>query len=170
MIDAASSVYFFYDPKYKPLNLGIVGSIIEIEWMQKLQKTTYPLFKWYYFGYYIQSCDKMVYKGDFGPNELLCPYTYRFVPFTDEIRKQIDKGIVRLSPESDTILEDLEFPEKEEEMDILIQGNSQVLLNNEKMGIFDLNKSGIQLLTQIIRNVANGLGKSILKETLWKVN
>lgn len=47
-----SSVYFFYDPDYKNLNLGVVGAIKEIEWVKEMNKT-FPVFKYYYLGYYI---------------------------------------------------------------------------------------------------------------------
>jgi arginine-tRNA-protein transferase len=81
----ASSVYFFYDPKFKSLNIGIIGSLYEIFWMRNLAHHRYPDFKYYYFGFYIQNSQKMVYKGDFGPAELLDPFTYKFVHFTQEV-------------------------------------------------------------------------------------
>lgn len=34
--DSLSSVYFFYEPKYKAYSLGIVASIYEIEYIQTL--------------------------------------------------------------------------------------------------------------------------------------
>lgn len=82
--ECMSSVYFFFDPKYKPLQPGIIGSIYEIEWMQKLQKT-YEEFRWYYLGYYIQNCKKMIYKGDYGPAQLLCPSSYTWVDLNEEV-------------------------------------------------------------------------------------
>ncbi|KAG8238973.1 hypothetical protein J437_LFUL013955 [Ladona fulva] len=35
-----------------------------------------PSIKFYYMGYYIHSCPKMKYKGNFSPSYLLCPETY----------------------------------------------------------------------------------------------
>jgi len=86
-----SSVYFFYDPKYKPLKFGIIGGLYEIDYIKQLNKT-FSLFKYYYLGFYIQQTDKMVYKADFEPCELLDPITYRFVTLTPELRKKIDEG------------------------------------------------------------------------------
>ncbi len=31
--EGISSVYFFYDPKYTKLSMGVVGALIEIEFM-----------------------------------------------------------------------------------------------------------------------------------------
>jgi len=34
-------------------------------------------------GYYIPSCPKMKYKGDYKPSDLLCPEVYEWVPLAD---------------------------------------------------------------------------------------
>lgn len=65
--EGMSSVYFFYDPDYKKYSLGVLGSIKEIQWIQEMQKS-FPEFKYYYLGFYIQSSKKMVYKADFQPS------------------------------------------------------------------------------------------------------
>ena len=83
-----SSVYFFYDPVLKPLKFGIVGGLYELEMIRDLHKI-FPLFKYYYLGFYIQESDKMNYKADFEPCQLLCPKSFRFVTLTDELKKQI---------------------------------------------------------------------------------
>ena len=83
-----SSVYFFYDPIYKPLKLGIVAGLYEIEYIKRMNKS-FSLFKYYYLGFYIQESDKMRYKGDFEPSELLCPKTRRFVELTEKVRQYI---------------------------------------------------------------------------------
>eukprot|EP01015_Nassula_variabilis_P031418 TRINITY_DN7097_c0_g1_i2.p1 TRINITY_DN7097_c0_g1~~TRINITY_DN7097_c0_g1_i2.p1 ORF type:complete len:160 (+),score=13.47 TRINITY_DN7097_c0_g1_i2:64-543(+) len=91
--ECLSSVYYFYDPDYKFLNLGILSSLKEIEYIQELKKV-FPQFKYYYLGFYIQNCQKMVYKGDYELSELLCPETCTWVPLTKEIRDQIDRWAV----------------------------------------------------------------------------
>lgn len=42
-------------------------------------------------GFYIQDNQKMAYKGDYRPSELLCPITYRWVPLDEELKKRISK-------------------------------------------------------------------------------
>eukprot|EP01017_Pseudomicrothorax_dubius_P017783 TRINITY_DN19943_c0_g1_i1.p1 TRINITY_DN19943_c0_g1~~TRINITY_DN19943_c0_g1_i1.p1 ORF type:complete len:243 (+),score=65.99 TRINITY_DN19943_c0_g1_i1:60-731(+) len=104
-----SSVYFFYDPAYQKLALGIIGSLKEIEWVKEQQKY-FPDFKYYYLGYYIQDCKKMVYKAEYEPSELLCPVSYTYCRLTPELRKQIDEGKrVRLSPDNVPTIPDMNF-------------------------------------------------------------
>ena len=62
--DGLSSVYFFYDPQYKEYRLGVFSSLIEIEYIKWLQ-LSFPEFKNYYMGFYIQNNHKMSYKGKF---------------------------------------------------------------------------------------------------------
>ncbi|KAL4449987.1 hypothetical protein ABPG74_015106 [Tetrahymena malaccensis] len=87
--DNLSSVYFYYDPKYQNYSLGVVGAIYEIEYIQQMSKF-FPKFQYYYLGFYIQDCQKMVYKGDYGPAELLCPRTYKWYPLDEKTRKFIE--------------------------------------------------------------------------------
>ena len=86
-----STVYFFYDPKYRKFSLGVVSAIYELKYILSKQRY-FPHFKYYYLGYYIQSSKKMVYKGDYMPCELLCPITYQWVELTKLIRKKIGEG------------------------------------------------------------------------------
>ena len=74
-----SSVYFFYDPSYKHLVLGKYSALKEIEYCQTHQKIS-SQFTYYYMGYYIHSCEKMRYKGEYRPSELLCPVTMTWRP------------------------------------------------------------------------------------------
>jgi arginine-tRNA-protein transferase len=99
--DGLSSVYFFYDPAFKEYRLGVFSSIIEIEYVRWM-RLSFPEFRYYYMGFYISNSEKMNYKGnsfdivvDYMPCQLLCPITYHFVDFTEEIKakvERIDKG------------------------------------------------------------------------------
>ena len=57
-----SSYYFFWDPDYKKLSLGIVSAVNELKYVRDMYKE-FPKFKYYYMGWYIQSSSKMVYKN-----------------------------------------------------------------------------------------------------------
>ncbi|CAL1270379.1 unnamed protein product [Larinioides sclopetarius] len=74
-----SSVYFYYDPDYSFLSLGTYAALREIAFTCELNKI-YPDLQYYYMGYYIHSCIKMRYKGQYVPSFLLCPETYIFQP------------------------------------------------------------------------------------------
>ena len=69
-----SSVYCFYDPRLPKLNLGKFTALKEIEYCVSHG------FKYYYMGFYIHTCTKMKYKGEYSPSELLCPTTLTWHP------------------------------------------------------------------------------------------
>lgn len=79
--ECLSSVYFFYDPQYKKLSLGVYSALMEIDWLLDTCKTI-PGLKYYYMGYYIHTCPKMKYKGQFVPSELWSEHTGRWVPLS----------------------------------------------------------------------------------------
>jgi arginine-tRNA-protein transferase len=72
-----SSVYVFYDPDSRDLVLGKVTALREIDFCRSQE------LKYYYMGFYIHSCVKMRYKGEYRPSELLCPTTLRWYPLAD---------------------------------------------------------------------------------------
>lgn len=55
--------------------------------------------KYYYMGFYIHSCPKMRYKGQYHPSFLLCPESYTWHPI-EECRIKLDlKRYCRFSKE-----------------------------------------------------------------------
>ncbi len=63
--DSLSSVYFYFDPAEAKRSLGVFSALAEIDACVKLN------LKWWYAGFYIRNCDRMNYKANFGPYELL---------------------------------------------------------------------------------------------------
>jgi arginine-tRNA-protein transferase len=80
-----SSVYAFYDPADKHLALGKYTALKEIEWTQRMG------LQYYYLGYYIHDCDKMKYKADYGPSELLCSTSLEWFPYA-ACKHVLDRG------------------------------------------------------------------------------
>ncbi|KAF1811203.1 arginine-tRNA-protein transferas-like protein 1 [Eremomyces bilateralis CBS 781.70] len=60
-----SSVYFLYHPDFSKWSLGKVGALREIA------MTLEEGLEYYYMGYIIWSCDKMRYKADYKPQEVM---------------------------------------------------------------------------------------------------
>ncbi|XP_040217890.1 arginyl-tRNA--protein transferase 1 isoform X4 [Rana temporaria] len=73
-----SSVYLYYDPDYSFLSLGVYSALREISFTRELHGKTADL-SYYYMGFYIYSCPKMRYKGQYKPSELLCPESFMWV-------------------------------------------------------------------------------------------
>ena len=84
-----SSVYVYYDPDHRWLDLGVYSALREIELVRKLSHSK-PEFQYYCMGYYLHNNKKMSYKGGYSPSYLLCPDTYRFVPL-EVARLKLDK-------------------------------------------------------------------------------
>ncbi|CAG6017748.1 unnamed protein product [Menidia menidia] len=85
-----SSVYLYYHPDFASLSLGSYSALREIAFTRQLQKQS-PKLAYYYLGFYIHSCPKMRYKGQYRPSDLLCPETYVWVP-TERCLPQLDKA------------------------------------------------------------------------------
>ena len=80
--NGVSSVYLFYHPTLGTylkggVALGKYAIVQEIEYTKSIVQLPY-----YYLGYYIESCQKMKYKADYQPSQLLCPTYYRWVDAT----------------------------------------------------------------------------------------
>ncbi len=93
-----SSVYVFYDVDYNFLSLGVYSALREIAMTRSLY-THNPDFKYYCMGYYVHSCQKMRYKGQYMPSFLLCPESYKFVPIETCLPKLEATKYSRLSDE-----------------------------------------------------------------------
>ncbi|XP_070696874.1 arginyl-tRNA--protein transferase 1 isoform X2 [Pempheris klunzingeri] len=76
---SVSSVYLYYHPDFASLSLGSYSALREIAFTKQLQKQS-PKLSYYYLGFYIHSCPKMRYKGQYRPSDLLCPETFVWVP------------------------------------------------------------------------------------------
>ncbi|KAK9964938.1 hypothetical protein ABG768_006065 [Culter alburnus] len=74
-----SSVYLYYHPDFSSLSLGTYSALREIAFTRQLQQQS-PKLAYYYLGFYVHSCPKMRYKGQYRPSDLLCPETYAWVP------------------------------------------------------------------------------------------
>ena len=88
-----SSVYSFYDPELSGgklnFNLGKFTALREIEWVRRASKYR-PNLKYYYLGFYIHSCQKMRYKAEYKPSELLCPVSKSWIKY-EQANDYLDK-------------------------------------------------------------------------------
>ncbi len=63
--DGVSAIYFFYDPDFARLSLGVYSLIKQVEIARLLNK------KWIYLGYWVDGCKAFKYKTNFKPLEIL---------------------------------------------------------------------------------------------------
>lgn len=73
--DSLSSNYFYYDisPETLKRSIGTYSILREIDLCRRLK------FNWYYLGYWIADCKKMVYKSAYKPHQLLLDGGWRIV-------------------------------------------------------------------------------------------
>ncbi|NNJ25505.1 arginyltransferase [Alienimonas chondri] len=62
---ALNSIYFFYDPAWRPLGPGTFSALSEIQYAQETSRD------WVYLGYWIPENASMAYKNRFAPHEIL---------------------------------------------------------------------------------------------------
>lgn len=87
-----SAVYFMYHESVHRHGFGKLGALREIALAQE------EGYKWWYAGFYIHSCVKMRYKGDYAPQYILDPDTYAWDLLNDDVKKRLeDKRFVSLS-------------------------------------------------------------------------
>jgi len=104
-----SSVYLIYDPDERHLVLGKFTAMKEIEFCKENN------LQFYYMGFYIHDCEKMKYKAEYSPSELLCPTTLNWFSFDHSAKCMLDKGL-KFVP-----LEPTAFDER---MLLLVQNNT----------------------------------------------
>jgi len=65
MPGSLSSTYFYFDPDYGKLSLGVYSALCEISLALQLGKA------YVYFGYRVSGCKSLIYKSGFRPHEML---------------------------------------------------------------------------------------------------
>ncbi len=63
--DGISSIYFYYDPDYDRLSLGVYSLLYQINLAKTLEVD------WIYLGYWVEGCKAFAYKPKFQPQEIL---------------------------------------------------------------------------------------------------
>ncbi|KAF9646768.1 hypothetical protein BDM02DRAFT_3099355 [Thelephora ganbajun] len=86
-----SSVYFMYDPAFEKHSLGKISALREISLAKEIHEAGADGHKYLYLGYYVHTCQKMRYKGEYSPSYLLDPEEYTWHPL-QECKKELDKA------------------------------------------------------------------------------
>jgi len=74
-------VYVFYNPSVSThLQLGKLSALREIEYCSTCD------LDFYYMGFYIHSCQKMIYKASYSPSQLLCPTTFDWIDYNSQAK------------------------------------------------------------------------------------
>lgn len=83
---AVSGVYFIYHPDFEQYSFGKLSALREAALAVE------GGYQYYYMGYYIHTCKKMRYKGDYRTQQVLDYDTGQWHPLDDELRALMDKS------------------------------------------------------------------------------
>ncbi|TCD67673.1 Arginyl-tRNA--protein transferase 1 [Steccherinum ochraceum] len=75
-----SSVYFMYEKTWDRLSLGKMSALREITLSNEMRAAGVPGMDFLYMGFYIYTCAKMRYKGEYSPSYLADPEDYTWHP------------------------------------------------------------------------------------------
>ena len=169
--DCMSSVYAFYDPCLSAkLELGKYTALREIEWVRRAKWITH---KNYYLGYYIHSCQKMIYKAEYKPSELLCPVYFEWVDFEIAKKKLETKSPVRHS----CALYEKEGSEHSATHDTISIENIVLDIGAEKyfggsslLTVNMLSREGRTMIDSAITEFANEVGLELARKMIVKLS
>ncbi|OSD04358.1 hypothetical protein PYCCODRAFT_1364194 [Trametes coccinea BRFM310] len=85
-----SSVYFMYEKKWEKFSLGKLSALRETSLAKEIHEAGVQAMQYLYMGFYIHSCPKMRYKGDYGPSYLADPEEYSWFPL-ERCRELLDQ-------------------------------------------------------------------------------
>jgi arginyl-tRNA--protein-N-Asp/Glu arginylyltransferase len=125
-----TSCYFFFDPIFKPLSMGIVATLMEIQTIKDMS-VNYPNFKYYYMSTYIHNYSKYGYKINYRPVDFWCPVGKMWVELDDKVMQKLEKDEAQLCDERDPEVDEKEYAE-----DLL--GFLAELESSRKLFLFDL--------------------------------
>ncbi|TNV81128.1 hypothetical protein FGO68_gene1509 [Halteria grandinella] len=82
-----NSAYFIYDPEYRFLNIGVVGAIIEMEYIRMVKQLYNPKLRYYQLGELQVACPKLNYKLNYQGGLVLCPTTFKWISINQALPK-----------------------------------------------------------------------------------
>jgi hypothetical protein len=144
-----SGVYFLYHSDFEQWHFGKLSALREAALAIE------GSYEYYYMGYYIHSCTKMRYKGDYAPQYVLDPETYEWNPLEGELRALLDKqSYVSLSRErrlkADSVAD---APVVEYPLPTATEGGDAV---SNGMSLFDLKVPGLMTIEDIEKQLDLG--------------
>ena len=94
-----SSVYLYYDTDYQFLDLGVLSSILEIEYVKSFCELIDSNFKYYLLGFFEENIQKLRYKGFYYPTQILDRFSMNFVYLKDVQQILKERKFIQLSKE-----------------------------------------------------------------------
>mmetsp|Transcript_1586 Transcript_1586/g.3388 ORF Transcript_1586/g.3388 Transcript_1586/m.3388 type:complete len:258 (-) Transcript_1586:16-789(-) len=157
-----SSVYLIYLPSFshQVMALGRYCALREIDYCRNVLRLPY-----YYLGYYLHSNQKMRYKGEYAPSDLLCPRHHVWVPARTALPRLLSQSpthhcAVLFQPEggADSMSSDSDNANPKGEDTGSVLENMHLQLSGRQFGIRDLAPDGQTYLTPILQTFLQHAG------------
>ncbi|KAI1083800.1 arginine-tRNA-protein transferase [Whalleya microplaca] len=145
--DCVSSVYFLYHESIQRFSPGKLGALHEIALALE------GGYRWWYPGFYINTCPKMRYKIDFSPEQILNPDTMKWHDLTEDILAKFDDhGYLDFSKGEETRTENV--PQTEETTSVEVEvpddtADADGSKNDTDLTIFDGGMPGIPSIEEV---------------------
>ncbi|KAF8631547.1 hypothetical protein AX15_002303 [Amanita polypyramis BW_CC] len=170
--NCVSSVYFMYDKRWEHFSLGKASAMREVTLACEIRDAGGPEMGYLYMGYYIHSCQKMRYKGEYSPSYLADPVTYQWYPLKDCILLLEKNRYARFSEPSQSIQGDARpndnsYPPVNQE----VTDNARIKLTYAgKSLIVPLAMTNITKYKELrteVEDCIQGLGSQVIKEVAF---
>ncbi|CAL1701413.1 unnamed protein product [Somion occarium] len=167
-----SSVYFMYNKKWEHFSLGKLSALREVTLAKEIHDAGAPDMQFLYMGFYIHTCQKMRYKGDYSPSYLADPEDYTWHPL-EKCRPLLDKyrfacfshpehsiaGIYEgSSPDPDIPLADLQ------EIQLLDSVRDEMAIVKPITSSSEWSRPAVR---RAVKTVVHGLGLPLAKEVIF---
>ncbi|KAL5488046.1 ATE1 [Sanghuangporus weigelae] len=163
-----SCVYFIYNSKWERFSLGKYSALREAALAREMHEYGAKDLKYLYLGFYVHSCQKMRYKGDYSPSFLLDPEEYTWYPLKDCIPLLNENRYACFShPEHS--LKGNAIPEESIPEDLSEEDMSQILTFHRSLGTIPLSKTNVpssRYLREIFFRAIEGLGVELAKQVV----
>ncbi|KAH9826965.1 arginyl-tRNA--protein transferase 1-like [Teratosphaeria destructans] len=143
---AVSGVYFLYHSDYEKWSFGKLSALREAALALE------DGYQYYYMGYYIHSCRKMRYKGDYKPQYVLDFNSHEWEPLGDEVKGLMEERRYPRPPASKHA--DVAAAKGEGPGDVqAIKHPSPVAAMQSDLSVVELGMPGVEPLDQILEQV-----------------
>ena len=162
------SLFFVYDPVLKPFSFGILSVLFEIQYVADKQKH-FPEFRYQNLGAYELENQKMEYKMNFRPAELLCPYSMKFVDFDERVQKCLESHDNKLCGPSVTQRDQNEEFLSVAEVKPFLKAHVSVEIQGKLQKFSELPETVVDRVATHYEGVFVGLGKTLTRKLGFRV-
>ena len=162
------SLFFVYDPILKPFSFGILSVLFEIEYVANKHKH-FPEFAFQNLGAYELENQKMEYKTNFRPAELLCPFSMKFVDFDERVQKCLESRNSKLCGDMVAARDQTQEFLSPAEIKPFLKANVSIEIQGKLQKCSDLPEAVLDKVAVHYEGVFVALGKTLTRTLRFRV-